>query len=164
MGAISSGKGIKPAIDDFGTGHSILAYLQALPAGAVTIDQTCVRKLIADEREQMLVKAMVALSDDLGHRVVAEGGETGEALSFLKSIGCDEAQVYLFARPACHLTPSWDGLAASEAPDARPFLARCLSLGHSPGRPVSGQRPGSQARRPGRPGSGHIPATFQRDC
>ena len=91
--------GIKLAIDDFGTGYSSLAYLQVLPADVVKIDQTFVRTLFIDERKQMLVKAMVALSRDLDYRVVAEGVETREALEFLKTIECDEAQGYLFARP-----------------------------------------------------------------
>lgn len=94
-----SRNGIKLAIDDFGTGYSSLAYLQALPADVVKIDQTFVRSLFTDERKQILVKAMVALSHDLDYRVVAEGVETEEALGFLKAIGCDEAQGYLFARP-----------------------------------------------------------------
>lgn len=97
-----SGHGIKLAIDDFGTGYSSLAYLQTLPADVVKIDQTFVRKLFTDERKQILVKAMVALSHDLDYRVVAEGVETEEALGFLKTIGCNEAQGYLFARPMAH--------------------------------------------------------------
>ncbi len=91
--------GIKLAIDDFGTGYSSLAYLQSLPADVVKIDQTFVKSLVTDERQQMLVKAMVALSHDLDYRVVAEGVETQEALAVLKAMGCDEAQGYLFARP-----------------------------------------------------------------
>jgi EAL domain-containing protein (putative c-di-GMP-specific phosphodiesterase class I) len=47
----------------------------------------------------MLGKAMVALSRDLGYRVVAEVVETEETLAFLKSIGCDESEGYLFAKP-----------------------------------------------------------------
>jgi EAL domain-containing protein (putative c-di-GMP-specific phosphodiesterase class I) len=42
---------------------------------------------------------MVALSHDLDYRVVPEGVETEEAMRFVKSIGCDEAQGYLFAKP-----------------------------------------------------------------
>jgi EAL domain-containing protein (putative c-di-GMP-specific phosphodiesterase class I)/GGDEF domain-containing protein len=91
--------GIRLAIDDFGTGYSSLAYLQTLPADVVKIDQTFVSKLFSDPRKQILIKAMVALSHDLDYRVVAEGVETDEAMRFVKSIGCDEAQGYLFAKP-----------------------------------------------------------------
>jgi len=91
--------GIHLAIDDFGTGYSSLAYLQRMPADVVKIDQSFVRGLEHDQRQQGLVRAMISLSQELGHRVVAEGVENGAALAFLRSVGCDEAQGYLFARP-----------------------------------------------------------------
>ncbi|KQQ33574.1 diguanylate phosphodiesterase [Duganella sp. Leaf126] len=91
--------GIHLAIDDFGTGYSSLAYLQRMPADVVKIDQSFVRDIENDQRQQGLVRAMISLSQDLGHRVVAEGVENGAALAFLRDAGCDEAQGYLFARP-----------------------------------------------------------------
>jgi EAL domain-containing protein (putative c-di-GMP-specific phosphodiesterase class I)/GGDEF domain-containing protein len=91
--------GVGLAIDDFGTGYSSLSYLQKMPADVVKIDQSFVRELHLDVRQQALVSVMITLSQDLGHRVVAEGVETGETLEFLRRAGCDEAQGYLFARP-----------------------------------------------------------------
>ena len=87
------------AIDDFGTGYSSLAYLQRLPARVVKIDQSFVRNLAEDEREQALVRSMVTLSHDLGYRVVAEGVETAAVATILADMGCEEAQGYHFARP-----------------------------------------------------------------
>lgn len=91
--------GIGIAIDDFGTGHSSLAYLQRLPAGVVKIDQSFVRDMMLGEREQRLVRSMIALSHELGYRVVAEGIETAAAADMLTAMGCDEGQGYHFARP-----------------------------------------------------------------
>jgi EAL domain-containing protein (putative c-di-GMP-specific phosphodiesterase class I)/GGDEF domain-containing protein len=91
--------GVGLAIDDFGTGYSSLAYLQQMPADVVKIDQSFIRNLDQDARQQALVTAMITLSQDLGHRVVAEGVETEAALDFLRRAGCDEAQGYLFATP-----------------------------------------------------------------
>jgi EAL domain-containing protein (putative c-di-GMP-specific phosphodiesterase class I)/GGDEF domain-containing protein len=91
--------GVQLAIDDFGTGYSSLAYLQSLPAEVVKIDQSFVRNLESDERKRALVSAMIKLSHDLGHRVVAEGVETPEVAQVLKEAGCDEAQGYWYARP-----------------------------------------------------------------
>jgi hypothetical protein len=91
--------GVHLAIDDFGTGYSSLAYLQRLPAEVVKIDQSFVRGLDRDERKRALVSAMIKLSHDLGHRVVAEGVETPEVAQVLKDAGCDEAQGYWYARP-----------------------------------------------------------------
>ena len=91
--------GVHLAIDDFGTGYSSLAYLQRMPADVVKIDQSFVRELEHDERQQGLVRAMIALSQDMGHRVVAEGVENDAVLAFLRQAGCDEAQGYFFSRP-----------------------------------------------------------------
>jgi EAL domain-containing protein (putative c-di-GMP-specific phosphodiesterase class I) len=91
--------GVGLAIDDFGTGYSSLSYLQKMPADVVKIDQSFVRDLESDVRQQALVTAMITLSQDLGHRVVAEGVETAGVLDFLRRAGCEEVQGYLFAKP-----------------------------------------------------------------
>jgi EAL domain-containing protein (putative c-di-GMP-specific phosphodiesterase class I)/GAF domain-containing protein len=91
--------GVRLAIDDFGTGYSSLSYLQTMPADVVKIDQSFIRDVATDPRQQALVQAMITLSQDLGHRVVAEGVETEAALNFLRRAGCDEVQGYLFAAP-----------------------------------------------------------------
>lgn len=91
--------GVALAIDDFGTGYSSLAYLQRLPVRVVKIDQSFVRNLVEDKREQALVRSMITLSHDLGYRVVAEGVETAAAVAILTDMGCEEAQGYHFARP-----------------------------------------------------------------
>jgi EAL domain-containing protein (putative c-di-GMP-specific phosphodiesterase class I) len=91
--------GVRLAIDDFGTGYSSLAYLQSLPAQVVKIDQSFVRGIEGDERKRSLVSAMIKLSHDLGHRVVAEGVETAEVAGVLREADCDEAQGYWYARP-----------------------------------------------------------------
>jgi EAL domain-containing protein (putative c-di-GMP-specific phosphodiesterase class I) len=93
------GAGVRLAIDDFGTGYSSLAYLQSLPVQVVKIDQSFVRGIEGDERRRSLVSAMIKLSHDLGHRVVAEGVETEEVARVLKEAACDQAQGYLYARP-----------------------------------------------------------------
>ena len=80
-------------------GYSSLSYLQDLPAHIVKIDRSFLRDLAVNEGKKRLVSAMIELSHDLGYRVVAEGVETVEAFSFLKSHSCDEAQGYLFGRP-----------------------------------------------------------------
>lgn len=91
--------GVHLAIDDFGTGYSSLAYLQRMPADVVKIDQSFIFGLEHDERQLGLVRAMISLSQDLGHRVVAEGVENSAVLALLRAAGCDEAQGYWFARP-----------------------------------------------------------------
>ena len=96
---VLAGAGVHLAIDDFGTGYSSLSYLQRMPANVVKIDQSFIKGLEDDYRQQGLVRTMITMSQDLGHKVVAEGVERGDVLAFLRSAGCDEAQGYLFARP-----------------------------------------------------------------
>jgi len=91
--------GIHLAIDDFGTGYSSLSYLQRLPVQVVKIDQSFMRDLAVDRTRRALVGAMIALSQNLGHTVVAEGVETEAVADWLRSVQCDQAQGYLFARP-----------------------------------------------------------------
>jgi EAL domain-containing protein (putative c-di-GMP-specific phosphodiesterase class I) len=93
------GAGVRLAIDDFGTGYSSLAYLQSLPAQVVKIDRSFVADIQHDPRKRALVAAMIKLSHDLGHRVVAEGVETADVVGMLRDVDCDEAQGYLYARP-----------------------------------------------------------------
>ena len=54
---------------------------------------------IARGKNLALVKAMISMAESLGLDVVAEGVETQAQAEFLKAIGCDAAQGYLFARP-----------------------------------------------------------------
>ncbi|MGJ7916483.1 EAL domain-containing protein [Massilia sp. LXY-6] len=115
--------GVHLAIDDFGTGYSSLAYLQSLPVEVVKIDQSFVRNLEHDERKRSLVSAMIKLSHDLGHRVVAEGVETLAVAQVLEEAGCDEAQGYWYARPlAPRAFVAWF---LGRLPNSRPQAAPC---------------------------------------
>ncbi|TNM60251.1 putative bifunctional diguanylate cyclase/phosphodiesterase [Aliirhizobium smilacinae] len=98
LSALSEG-GIRLSIDDFGTGYSSLSYLQKLPTTVVKIDQSFIHDLNLGHRQRNLVHSMIKLSQDLGYQVVAEGVETLEVADILKTMGCDDAQGYLFAKP-----------------------------------------------------------------
>ncbi len=91
--------GVQVAIDDFGTGYSSLSYLQKFPVDTLKIDQSFVRQITAAPEKTSIVTAVISLSRSLNMRVVAEGVETREALSFLASHQCDQAQGYYFSRP-----------------------------------------------------------------
>ncbi|MFZ0042548.1 MAG: GGDEF domain-containing response regulator [Solirubrobacteraceae bacterium] len=91
--------GVKLAIDDFGTGHSSLASLRQLPVDALKIHQSFVSSLGSTPGGAELVGAVVELGHALGMTVVAEGVETDAQLAYLRDLGCDGAQGYLFSGP-----------------------------------------------------------------
>jgi len=91
--------GIHVALDDFGSGYSSLGYLKRLRVGTLKIDRTLIGGLDADAQGRAIVGSMVALAHELRMRVVAEGVESASQLDILASMGCDEVQGYLLARP-----------------------------------------------------------------
>ena len=91
--------GIDIAIDDFGTGYSNMSYLTRLPVQIIKIDQSFVRTMGEQPRQQLLVRSITEMAHALGFRVVAEGIETIDAFRMLRSWDCDEGQGYLMSRP-----------------------------------------------------------------
>jgi EAL domain-containing protein (putative c-di-GMP-specific phosphodiesterase class I) len=90
---------IQTCLDDFGTGYSSLSYLQQLPITFLKIDQSFVRRLGADDDALAIVKTIIVLAHQLGRQVIAEGVETAEQLTILRSLGCEYGQGYVFAKP-----------------------------------------------------------------
>jgi diguanylate cyclase (GGDEF)-like protein/PAS domain S-box-containing protein len=91
--------GIAVSMDDFGTGYSSLAYLQKYDIDYLKIDRSFVRNLTPGSKDRTLCKAIIAMAQALGLKVIAEGVETIEQRDWLKEAGCDYGQGYLFAEP-----------------------------------------------------------------
>ncbi len=91
--------GVGVAIDDFGTGYSSLAYLKRFPIDVLKIDRAFVRDITLNSDDASIVKAILALAKALNLRVIAEGLETQPQYDYLKELGCDEGQGYMYARP-----------------------------------------------------------------
>ena len=91
--------GVRLSIDDFGTGYSSLSYLKRFPVDVVKIDRSFVMDVTDDPDDAALVAAILAMADSLKLKVVAEGVETADQLTLLRSRGCDMVQGFFFSRP-----------------------------------------------------------------
>jgi EAL domain-containing protein (putative c-di-GMP-specific phosphodiesterase class I) len=91
--------GVRIAMDDFGSGYSSLSYLRQFPFDRIKIDPSFIRELGTSRDCSAIVRAVTALSRELGMATTAEGVETREQLAALARAGCTDAQGYLFSRP-----------------------------------------------------------------
>ena len=105
-------RGVRLALDDFGTGYSSLSHLARLHPHVIKIDRSFVVAAADDVASRTLLEAMIALGRRLRLTVLAEGIETVEQLAYLRAIGCELGQGYLFA-PALSASEVRDVLATS---------------------------------------------------
>jgi diguanylate cyclase len=89
---------IKVAIEDFGTGYSSLSYLQQFPINTLKIDKSFVSSINESEEATSIVDAIVAMAKGLKLNLIAEGVETDPQLEYLKNLGCESIQGYLFGK------------------------------------------------------------------
>jgi len=87
-------------VDDFGTGFSSLGQLRHFPVDVIKVDRTFVQGVGVDPKDAAITANVVGLAHALGLQAVAEGIESDEQLRSMRTLGCDLAQGFLFARPA----------------------------------------------------------------
>jgi EAL domain-containing protein (putative c-di-GMP-specific phosphodiesterase class I) len=91
--------GVSLSLDDFGTGYSSLAYLSELPVQELKVDRSFVQRLHETPSKTAVVNTIIAMAQELGLEIVAEGVETEEQKSHLVKRNCTTIQGFLFSRP-----------------------------------------------------------------
>ncbi|SDH71993.1 diguanylate cyclase (GGDEF) domain-containing protein [Propionivibrio dicarboxylicus] len=90
--------GIRISIDDYGTGFANIGHLKEFAVHSIKIDRSFVREINNTTNDAIIVDSIITLAHKLGLFVVAEGVETKDQLTHLKSVGCDQFQGYYFHR------------------------------------------------------------------
>jgi diguanylate cyclase (GGDEF)-like protein/PAS domain S-box-containing protein len=91
--------GVKIAIDDFGTGYSSLNYLKKFSLNHLKIDKSFIHDIENDGGDANIIATIISMAHNLDLKVIAEGVENIEQLSFLKNHMCDYVQGYYFSKP-----------------------------------------------------------------
>jgi diguanylate cyclase len=91
--------GVTLAIDDFGTGYSSFNYLRQFRVNKLKIDRLFIRDVAVNPDDAAITAAIISMAKSLNLKVIAEGVESEEQMSFLRAHQCDEIQGYYFCKP-----------------------------------------------------------------
>lgn len=91
--------GISISMDDFGTGYSSLNHLKNFSIDRLKIDGSLIRDIEHDEKARTIIDTIIVMARNLKLLSLAEQVETVEQEEYLKSIGCNEVQGYLYSEP-----------------------------------------------------------------
>jgi EAL domain-containing protein (putative c-di-GMP-specific phosphodiesterase class I) len=110
--------GIRIALDDFGTGYASLSHLTQFPVNLLKIDRSFISQIGTSANAEAITSTVINLGHCLGLEVVAEGIETAAQEAYLRDIGCDTGQGFLYSRAVpADTVPAY--LTAFDAPARR---------------------------------------------
>ncbi len=91
--------GVSLSIDDFGTGYSSLSRLKQFPIDQLKIDRSFIKDVLYDENDKAIVSAIIAIAQEMGLKIIAEGVELQAQADLLMSGGCYLAQGFHYYKP-----------------------------------------------------------------
>jgi diguanylate cyclase (GGDEF)-like protein/PAS domain S-box-containing protein len=91
--------GCQLALDDFGSGMSSFSYLKQLPVDFLKIDGSFIRGVVTDAVDQAIVRAVLAVSQQMNIPTMAEYVENEGIRGYLAGLGIHYGQGYAIARP-----------------------------------------------------------------
>jgi EAL domain-containing protein (putative c-di-GMP-specific phosphodiesterase class I) len=96
-------RGFRVAIDDMGSGYSSLQAIAELEPDYLKFDISLVSNIHESLIKIGLLETLVSLSSKINAQVIAEGIESREDFTALRSLGVQLGQGYFFAAPAPYL-------------------------------------------------------------
>ena len=84
-------------MDDFGSGYSSLNVLKDFRFDVIKFDMGFLRGNVVSS--EIILKHMIDMCKELGLKTLIEGVETEQQFEFIKNLGCDYCQGYLFSKP-----------------------------------------------------------------
>ena len=92
-------KGYVVEMDDFGSGYSSLNVLKDIDLDILKLDMRFLTTAMSTGRSGTILSSVVRMAKWLRLPVIAEGVESMQQADYLKSIGCNYIQGFLYARP-----------------------------------------------------------------
>ena len=86
-------------MDDFGSGYSSLNNIKEYVFDVLKIDMAFLRSFETNPKSRVVLRSIVNMAKEIGMHTLAEGVETEEQFAFLREIGCEKVQGYLFSPP-----------------------------------------------------------------
>jgi EAL domain-containing protein (putative c-di-GMP-specific phosphodiesterase class I) len=105
--------GFLTAIDDFGAGFAGLNLLADFQPDIIKLDMDLIRGIDQSRARQAIVRATVAMCQELNIKVIGEGVETWDEYSALHDLGINLMQGYLFSKPLFEACAQADSLSWS---------------------------------------------------
>ncbi|TDT75553.1 EAL domain-containing protein (putative c-di-GMP-specific phosphodiesterase class I) [Litoreibacter halocynthiae] len=105
-------RGISFALDDFGAGYTAFRHFKDFYFDLVKIDTSFARNIDVDTDNQVLMQALVSIAQQFDMFTVAEGIERPQEAEYLREIGIDCLQGYLFGVPS--VSKPWEKQASVE--------------------------------------------------
>ncbi|XTZ38150.1 EAL domain-containing protein [Salmonella enterica] len=90
--------GYEIAIDDFGTGYSNLHNLYSLNVDILKIDKSFIDTLTTNSTSHLIAEHIIEMAQSLRLKIIAEGVETAEQVSWLLKRGVQFCQGWHFAK------------------------------------------------------------------
>lgn len=87
------------SLDDFGSGYSSLNILRELPIQVLKLDMLFFQRGSDQQRARIVVSNVIRMARQLQIETVSEGVEETSQVAFLRGIGCDLVQGYVFSKP-----------------------------------------------------------------